>query len=132
MLPNLSPGAGGVAQRKGKRNIIALVKVDGHQGRLAGADQGFWLERESLVHLPQVPILAEPAASREALLSHNSVSLCVLACVSMKSVSGEYLAPRWRVSVHLSTCCVPEHLCGEHTHIYLTLIPTWGPTHSPV
>ena len=53
MLPNLSPGAGGVAQRKGKRNIIALVKVDGHQGRLAGADQGFWLERESLV-LPRL------------------------------------------------------------------------------
>lgn len=43
----------------------------------AGRGRPGFLAGESLVHLPQVPTLAEPAAFREAVLSHNSVSLCV-------------------------------------------------------
>lgn len=68
-LQNSGPRVGGGAERKGVGNTILLGGM-GHQRRLAGAGQSFWLRRELLVYLPHAPIPCFPGRS----------SLCVSLC----------------------------------------------------
>lgn len=102
------PGGGGMGIRGGWQA----------QARLSG-----W--RESLVHLPQTPTLARPAASWEVVLSPNGLCLCVSLCGYEVWVSAS--TSLWRVSGSQAVCvCVSERLCGECTHA-LEADPHLGP-----